>query len=127
MPLRAPRVCSCGKVVPSGQKCACQKAKAAAYDKQRGSASQRGYGHKWATESKAFLSLPGNQFCSCGCGRPADMVDHIKAPKGDMKLFWDRKNWRALRRGCNSRKAVLFEGGFGRPIRDYTEEPHERR
>lgn len=115
MPVRAPRICSCGKVVPSGQRCACQRAKAKAYDAKRGTAAQRGYGTRWQHESKAFLALPGNARCACGCGRPADMVDHIRAHKGDAVLFWDRSNWQPMARACNSRKAIATEGGFGRP------------
>jgi 5-methylcytosine-specific restriction protein A len=46
------------------------------------------------------------------------MVDHKVAHKGDMKLFWDRTNWQPMRRGCNSRKAILQEGGFGKQIHD---------
>jgi 5-methylcytosine-specific restriction protein A len=45
------------------------------------------------------------------------MTDHIVAHKGDMRLFWDPKNWQSLCGPCNSRKAALEEGGFGRPIR----------
>jgi 5-methylcytosine-specific restriction protein A len=45
------------------------------------------------------------------------MVDHRIAPKGDMKLFWDRANWQPYRRDCNSRKNILHEGGFGRASR----------
>ena len=35
---------------------------------------------KWQRESKAFLALPENRFCACGCGRVADMVDHVAEP-----------------------------------------------
>ncbi|RWN72290.1 MAG: HNH endonuclease [Mesorhizobium sp.] len=42
------------------------------------------------------------------------MVDHKIAPKGDMRLFWDRTNWQPYNRGCNSRKNIKSEGGFGR-------------
>ncbi|SEK23381.1 hypothetical protein SAMN04515666_1012 [Bosea lupini] len=41
------------------------------------------------------------------------MVDHIRAPKGDMALFWSRPNWQPFARICNSRKAIASEGGFG--------------
>lgn len=116
MPVRAPRICSCGRVVPSGQRCACQVAKAKAYDASRGSAASRGYGGSWRKESKAFLALPGNERCACGCGRVANVVDHAIAHKGDQELFWRRSNWRAMNLACNSRKAVATEGGFGRPI-----------
>ena len=114
MPVRAPRICSCGKVVASGQRCACRRAAAKAHDAARGTAAQRGYGARWQRESKAFLAEPGNERCACGCGRPADMVDHIRAPKGDMALFWSRSNWQAFARLCNTRKAIACEGGFGR-------------
>lgn len=119
MPVRAPRICSCGKVVASGQRCACQHAKAKAHDAQRGTAAHRGYGGRWQRESKAFLALPGNERCACGCGRVADMVDHIRAHKGDPVLFWSRSNWQPFARVCNSRKAIASEGGFGRPIRGH--------
>ncbi len=44
------------------------------------------------------------------------MVDHIRAPKGDMALFWDRSNWQPFNVDCNRRKNIASEGGFGRPI-----------
>ena len=116
MPVRAPRICSCGKVVPSGQRCQCQREKARAYDAQRGTAAQRGYTGSWRKASAAFLALPGNERCACGCGRIANMVDHRIAPKGDQGLFWDRSNWRPMNLACNTRKAIATEGGFGRPI-----------
>lgn len=117
MPVRAPRICSCGRVVPSGQRCQCQRAKAKAYDATRGTAAQRGYTGSWRKASAAFLAQPGNERCACGCGRVANMVDHIRAPKGDQKLFWDRSNWQPFNLDCNRRKAIATEGGFGRPIR----------
>ncbi|RWN29346.1 MAG: HNH endonuclease [Mesorhizobium sp.] len=111
-------ICACGYSVPKGTKCPCQvrntKARQAANDAKRGSASERGYDGKWARESKAWLAALGSPLCACGCGRPADMVDHKVAPKGNMKLFWDRTNWQPYNRGCNSRKNIKSEGGFGR-------------
>ncbi|MGH6978064.1 MAG: HNH endonuclease signature motif containing protein [Brevundimonas sp.] len=44
----------------------------------------------------AYLAKPENRLCRCGCGREADMIDHIKPHRGDMKLFWDRNNWQPL-------------------------------
>ena len=84
---------------------------------RRPSADGRGYDSKWRRESKAFLALPENRLCACGCGQLADMVDHKVAHKGDRHLFWDRSNWQPMARGCNSRKAVREEGGFGNPVR----------
>lgn len=112
---RPARICNCGFRVPADAMCACQKQRKAATEKARPSARQRGYTRDWETASKAFLALPGNDRCACGCGRPADMVDHRIAHKGDMRLFWDRSNWRPMNRRCNSRKAAATEGGFGNP------------
>lgn len=116
MPMRAPSICACGHRVPSGTRCACAVKRARESEARRPSASARGYTSAWSTASKAFLALPGHERCACGCGRPSDMVDHIRAPKGNRALFWDRSNWQPFARVCNTRKAIATEGGFGRPI-----------
>jgi 5-methylcytosine-specific restriction endonuclease McrA len=86
--------------------CACQLARKQEADNRRPSASRRGYDSKWQRESKAFLALPQNRYCACGCGRLADCVDHKVPHRGNMKLFWDRSNWQPLASSpChNSRK-----------------------
>lgn len=116
MPSAAPRYCICGQhVVPAGKACPCAAKRKQASDAARPSASARGYTGKWSKESKAFLaSLANPPRCACGCGRPGNMVDHIIAPKGDMHLFWDRSNWQPYNVACNTRKAIKFEGGFGK-------------
>jgi len=77
MPARAPRLCSCGKVVPPGVTCACQaRAKAARdarADKKRGTASQRGLGADWRKVRQAHIS----RHPFCWCGEKAVDVDHI--------------------------------------------------
>lgn len=90
------RVCSCGKIISATDLCECQIRRKADADKRRPNANDRGYDSKWRRESKAFLALPENRFCACGCGRIADCVDHKIPHRGDMKLFWDRKNWSPL-------------------------------
>jgi 5-methylcytosine-specific restriction endonuclease McrA len=94
-----------------------ERERKALVDRHRPTATERGYDGKWKKESKAFLALPGNELCACGCSRPASMVDHKVAHKGDMKLFWDRSNWQPMRYGCNSRKNIQHEGGFGKAPR----------
>ncbi|OYX01493.1 MAG: hypothetical protein B7Z15_19570 [Rhizobiales bacterium 32-66-8] len=117
MPWKAAKHCPAGHPPYQGRECPqCTSARKAAADARRPSARARGYDGKWQRESKAFLALPGNQHCACGCGRSADMVDHRIAHKGDMRLFWDRSNWQPMNRRCNSRKAVAIEGAFGRPM-----------
>lgn len=120
MPMRAPRICSCGKVVPYGVKCECQRARKRAadklYDAQRPSARQRGYTKEWEREAKAFLALPGNGRCVV-CGEKATVVDHKRSIKAAPHLRMEKSNWQPMCRPCNSRKNVRQEGGFGRPRR----------
>lgn len=113
MARRAPRICGCGHVVATGQPCPCQIARKREAEQRRPSARARGYDGKWERESRAFLVLPEHRLCACGCGRPAEVVDHKIAHKGDPRLFWNRSNWQPMARGCNSRKAVREEGAFG--------------
>ena len=96
MPMRGERVCVCGKRVSNGMRCVCQQQRKAEADARRPSARARGYDGKWQTESKAFLAQPENRHCKCGCGRKADMVDHIIPHRGDMRLFWNRANWQPM-------------------------------
>lgn len=117
MPMAAPRLQGCGCVTRAGLLCVHQQKRKAERDAQRPSSSARGYTSKWSRESKLWLAQPGREHCSCGCGRNANMVDHIVAPKGNMKLFWDRANWQPMFSGCNSRKNIREEGGYGRPPR----------
>lgn len=79
----------------------------------RPSARQRGYDSKWEKESKAFLALPENRLCICGCGRPSEMVDHKEPHRGDKRLFWSRANWQPMTKRCHSRKTAAHDGGFG--------------
>ena len=62
------------------------------------SSAQRGYGSKWQRARIDFLH--DNPLCVM-CMRDnkvtaANVVDHIVPHRGDMKLFWDRKNWQPL-------------------------------
>lgn len=58
---------------------------------------------EWTDGRRAFLARPENRWCACGCGRRADTVDHIKAHRGDRRLFFDRSNWAPWAFGCHSR------------------------
>lgn len=117
MPWSAPKHCPAGHPPFNGRRCpVCSAAAKARADAARPTARERGYDSKWEKESKAYLSRPENQLCACGCGQPADVVDHRVAHKGSKRLFWDRSNWQPMARGCNSRKAAAEKGGFGNPV-----------
>ncbi|MBN8916241.1 MAG: HNH endonuclease [Rhizobiales bacterium] len=98
----APRRCSCGKIVPYGMKCECQiardRARKAANDRNRPSARDRGYSSKWDRARAGFLA----KHPLCRCGAKATIVDHIRPHRGDVNLFWDRKNWQPLCVRCHS-------------------------
>ena len=104
MPIKAPRICSCGNVVPFNAKCACQirqevdrKRRAEA---NRPSARERGYNGKWEIERAAFLKV--HPTCT-RCGAPAKVVDHKIPHRGSDKLFWSRSNWQPLCVSCHAR------------------------
>jgi hypothetical protein len=83
-------------------------------DRQRLSASARGYTHDWNEYSTWFRSQPENILCACGCNELAQCTDHIIPAKPDTDLFWDITNHQALRHTCHNRKTIRFDHGHGR-------------
>lgn len=101
MPVRAPHICQCGKVVPSGATCPCRvKANAerkARFDKTRPNATGRGYGKDWQRARALFLDQPANRLCKWpGCTARAVVVDHVIPHRGDERLRMDPTNWQGL-------------------------------
>ena len=101
---RPPRLCTCGKIVPAGERCACQiagdRARKARHDRKRPSARQRGYTREWQAARADFLQR--NPFCRHnGCGRPATIVHHVIAHRGNKALFWNRANWMPVCKPCH--------------------------
>lgn len=64
----------------------------------KASSTQRGYGYKWQQARLAFLQQ--HALCvMCKAGGKvveATIVDHKVPHRGDLNLFWNRKNWQAL-------------------------------
>ncbi len=112
MPFAPPRICSCGRLVPAGQRCPCQRtadrARKIRHDRQRPTARQRGYSREWQKARAAFLLE--HPHC-IRCFRAATVVDHIKPHRGDDVLFWDRTNWQPLCAGCHNRHKQREERG----------------
>lgn len=100
---RPPRLCSCGRIVAHGERCACQIAatreRNARHDQRRPSSRQRGYDHDWRKARRDFLAA--HPYCAM-CGAPSTTVDHIVAHRGDVALFWNRRNWQALCARCHN-------------------------
>lgn len=86
-------------------------------DLNRGSASERGYGHKWRQAREGFLKKhPLCLTCEAvGVLNPAVVVDHIIPHRNDKDLFWQRDNWQPLCKSCHDKKTAKEDGGFGRP------------
>jgi 5-methylcytosine-specific restriction protein A len=107
MPNRAPRICPwCHKATVG--RCPCRP------KRKRATAADRGYDAKWQMASRAYLVT--HRRCKIkgpSCKGRATCVDHIMPHKGDMKLFWDRKNWQAACASCHSRKTATKDGGYG--------------
>nr|WP_321457433.1 HNH endonuclease signature motif containing protein [uncultured Cohaesibacter sp.] len=105
---RIPRICACGIETGPGELCPCEhegkKRRGAKHDLIRPTASQRGYSYQWRKARELFLL--DNPYCAeCakhGINRPATVVDHIIAHKGDPVLFWTRENWQPLCENCHN-------------------------
>lgn len=61
------------------------------------------YSSKWNSYSKAFLRHnPLCVYCKqVGVVGRAEVTDHIKPHKGDIKLFWDKSNHQPLCKHCH--------------------------
>lgn len=89
-------------------------AAAKAFEAERGSAAERGYGRAWQAASQAFLCInPLCRYCDLkDFVTAATLVDHFWPHKGDRALFWRREFWVASCAPCHSgmKQAVEREG-----------------
>ena len=77
----------------------------------RGSSTQQGYGARWRTARKHFLTA--FRFCVV-CREPSTVVDHVEPHKGDTVKFWDPDNWQAMCKRCHDSKTAREDGRWGR-------------
>lgn len=112
MSVKPPRICRCGRKVPSGEICVCQRARQAEYDKGRGTAAERGYDSKWRALRLKFIKV-NPICCEHGCGRPTEEVDHIISvrERPDLRLAW--KNLRPYCKSHHSARTARDQS-FGR-------------
>lgn len=112
MPRRPKRMCTwpgCRRLV-HGSRCSEHVKRARREsDRQRPSASRRGYGRRWQRYARWFLAE--HPIC-VKCGEPSEQVDHIQAVSGpDDPLFWDPSNHQGLCAPCHSGKTRLERSG----------------
>ena len=83
-------------------------------DRQRPSATRRGYGPRWRRARAAYLAR--HPLCvpcrEAGRLEPATVVDHIVPHRGDAVLFWNQANWQGLCKPCHDAKTAR-EGRWG--------------
>jgi 5-methylcytosine-specific restriction enzyme A len=75
----------------------------------RPSARKRGYTVRWEKAARRFLLK--HPVCTRfgkdkGCTAIAQHVDHVTPHSGDLRLFWDRRNWQGLCQPCHNRKTA---------------------
>ncbi len=120
MPLAPPRPCrhhGCPAVSMSGFCPEHQRT----YDRQRGTAAERGYDGRWrAYRADVLRRHPLCVQCqAAGQVRAATVVDHITPHRGDPVLMWAPTNHQVLCASHHSRKTSSLDGGFGNaPRRD---------
>jgi 5-methylcytosine-specific restriction protein A len=122
MALAAPHPCNhpgCAALVPMGTpNCPVHTRARHREDRaRRGSSTERGYDARWRAYRLRYLAQ--HPLCvQCAAEpkpriTPSTVVDHIKAHKGDPKLFWDPTNHRAVCKPHHDER--VDEGDFGRP------------
>jgi 5-methylcytosine-specific restriction enzyme A len=86
--------------------------------RRRTSSNQRGYNYKWQRASKSFLA--NNPLCvTClkvGKLSPSTVVHHTVRHGGDMKLFWNSRNWQGLCKQCHDSIGQSQDKGTYNPI-----------
>lgn len=60
--------------------------------------------YTWQQYSKRFLAREENHICACGCGRLAEVTDHI-IPYSRGGSFWDVRNHQPMASVCHNRKS----------------------
>ncbi len=93
----SPYLCSCGRTVPSGQRCPCKPPR----PDDRPSAARRGYDRQFREAARAFLM----DHPRCTCGAPAVLVMHKVSIRWRPDLRMDQSNWLPGCRSCNAKHA----------------------
>lgn len=119
MPMRAALPCrtpGCPFLVHGGGYCPGHQTKEYQHqDRNRGTATERGYDARWRKYRAAYLAEHPLCVVCLTQGRiePAVVVDHIIPHRGDPVLFWDEKNHQGLCTSHHNAKTAR-ESAFGR-------------
>lgn len=114
MPYKPKKPCSypgCPELVVAGTQY-CRKHKKAEqkrYDKQRGSAVDRGYDPRWQRYRKVYLAEHPLCINYAECRHAATVIDHI-VPMSRGGIFWDENNHQPMCKSCHDRKTAKKDG-----------------
>lgn len=120
--IAAPRLCThqgCGELVYGGSLCPAHSIqRKRSVDARRGSATERGYDHRWRIAVQLWRAEDPERNLCVDCRAAGRLVygrqtDHVLPHKGDMTLFWHRENWQALCDMHHSSKTSTEDGGYG--------------
>jgi 5-methylcytosine-specific restriction protein A len=113
MPSKLKRPCNhpgCPELTGDGYCPEHKKVKAQRYDRERGSAAERGYSSRWNNYSRLYRKK--NPLCAT-CLKdnrvtPSEHVDHIIPINGpNDPLFWLPSNHQSLCKSCHSTKTIV--------------------
>lgn len=80
----------------------------------KGTTAERGYGARWQKFREWYFSFWFNAACGCGCGNPAQELDHVERVSGrNDEKFYDAACVIGLSLSCHSRKTALVDYGMG--------------
>jgi len=98
----------CPALVSRGNKGRCEahrKKYNQAIDRDRGTATQRGYNSRWGKYRAWYLAQ--HPLCACGCERGAVEIHHLIPVSGpDDPLFFEESNLAGLTKECHSRETM---------------------
>lgn len=77
-------------------------------DQRRPSREARGYDRDWYRFRALFLK--DNPICCCGCGQPAQVVDHIQTIRERPDLRLVASNCRPMTKRCHDRHTARAQG-----------------
>ena len=103
----------CPKLIPAGMPYCTEhkRVEQKRYDKERGTAAQRGYDARWQRYRKQYIAEHPLCINFDECHNPTTVVDH-KQPASKGGDFWDPNNHQPMCKSCHDRKTVKEDGGW---------------
>lgn len=118
MPYKPNKPCSfpgCPELISPGERfCISHKRiEQKRYDKQRGTAAQRGYDARWRKYTRIYKAEHPLCINYKECHNTTEVVDHI-VPVSRGGDFWDPDNHQPICKMCHDTKTAKEDGRFGR-------------